>query len=85
MKIRRLPVVRSDFDGIPLPDNSIQIPFERQFSVEEYEKLKLGHLRRSGADHTLALFESNVLYLYHTSDPPTCTYKIILSQLDHGA
>ena len=85
MRLERLPVLREDFEGIPLPSDIVKLPYQRQFSVDEYERLKLGHLPQSGADFTYALYEDNHLYIYHGSHKPTCWYDVLLAPTVDGA
>lgn len=87
MIIKRLPLLRADLDIEALKPTKIVLPYHREFSAEEFEKLKMGHLPIHGGDFLASLYEEeNLLSIYwNGSSGMRCIHELLLSPTETGA
>lgn len=62
-----------------MPDKTSRLPYERVFSLEEYEQISFGLIPREMEDKWFIFLEGDWLYL-HRSWTGTCVYKVQLQQ-----
>jgi hypothetical protein len=86
MYIKRLPVLPEDIQATQLGSDKVAVDYEREFSHQEYEKLKLGHLPMAGGDFLAAIYHHNKLSIYFVgSRGISCNYELVLAATSVGA
>lgn len=80
----RLKASRSDWHNLkPMPDEREPMQINRDFSLEEYDKLSYGLISRSMDEKWFVFLESDDLY-FHRSWKGQCIYHLKLAETESG-
>ena len=80
-KKNRPPATRDSWKSEPLPKARVCLPFERTFSLEEYEHLRRGFVPQEMEDKWFIFLEDDLLY-FHRSWTGYCVYQLRLEAVE---